>query len=422
MAIYRSLPDRASLEHLKRQAKDLLAAARASSAEARRRFEETHPRGIAVFPKPRLSDAQLVLAREYDFASWPALHDYVKTGAGDGKVQLREALERADLASLTQVLEAYPLLAAARFAPYNDTPLHLAAKIGQGQLVDVLLQRGARFDARNSWGGTPMICALIEGHLQVAQLLQERGARAVTLSEAAGLGRVDVLASFWDSAGRLKPEAASRFGAEVSPGVWRSASASPADEREVVQSAFEYACRNGQLEAGRFLLGRGAKVRAAGFFGGEPLHWAAARGQDEMVRFLVSCGADMAKRDPKFGSTAFGWAREFNHHSTMRVLRELGYTPDVWESASVGDVERLTELLDADPSRLEEQRWGTPLCEACAWGQELTARILIERGARVDVTTRDGKRPIELARASGLDTIVSLIEAHRGVADGTVSS
>ena len=77
------------------------------------------------------------------------------------------------------------------------------------------------------------------------------------------------------------------------------------------------------------MIERGADIHGAGFFGAHPLHWAAGRGQDEIVRFLVSQGADMNARDPKFNGTPFGWAREFNHSSTMNVLRELGHEPDV---------------------------------------------------------------------------------------------
>jgi ankyrin repeat protein len=415
MSIYRSLPDRPSLGHLKGQAKALLSAVRGGDPDARRRFEEAHPRGLSALSKgAKLSDAQLVLAREYDFASWPALHDYVASGASDGKARVREALEQLDLRRVTRLLAEQPQLIAARFSPHNDTPLHLAAKAGSASLVELLAARGAQLGARNSWGGTPMICALIEGHGELAELLLARGAQALTLLEAAGLGRVELLRSFWDATGKLRPDATARFGSEISPGVWRSAADTAADEREVVQSAFEYACRNGRMEAARFLLERGAAVNAAGFFGAEPLHWAAARGKDEMVRFLVARGADLGRRDPKFAGTAFGWAREFGHQSTLSVLRELGYAPDIWEAASTGDAERLTELLDSDPSRLEAQKWGTPLCEACAWGQENTARLLLERGARIDVTTRDGKLPIELARDQGLDAIVSLIDARTG--------
>ena len=59
----RSLPERADLDQLKRQAKDLLRAAQAGEPGAVERLGRR--------PAPRLADAQFVLAREYGFASWP---------------------------------------------------------------------------------------------------------------------------------------------------------------------------------------------------------------------------------------------------------------------------------------------------------------------------------------------------------------
>jgi hypothetical protein len=64
----RELPARPNLEFLKKQAKELL-----------RELQQSKP-------DTRLSDAQHVLAREYGFASWPALHARVEriVSAPDG--------------------------------------------------------------------------------------------------------------------------------------------------------------------------------------------------------------------------------------------------------------------------------------------------------------------------------------------------
>ena len=56
----RSLPPRPNLEHLKKQAKDLLQDLKQKN------------------PTLKLADAQHALAREYGFASWPKLKAYVE--------------------------------------------------------------------------------------------------------------------------------------------------------------------------------------------------------------------------------------------------------------------------------------------------------------------------------------------------------
>lgn len=64
----RRLPDRPNLEQLRRQAKELLAAAKAGDKSALRRVH-------AVSPELRLTSAQLAVARECGFASWARLNE-----------------------------------------------------------------------------------------------------------------------------------------------------------------------------------------------------------------------------------------------------------------------------------------------------------------------------------------------------------
>ena len=68
------LPENPSLEHLRRQARTLLRQFRAADAEALALLREHHPRPHEPL---RLADAQLVVARSYGFASWPALRRHM---------------------------------------------------------------------------------------------------------------------------------------------------------------------------------------------------------------------------------------------------------------------------------------------------------------------------------------------------------
>ena len=72
MALCR-LPLDPNLEQLKNQARDLLADYAAGDAEVVSQFAEYHPRGMTP-DRAKLTDAQLVLARTYEFPSWPRLH------------------------------------------------------------------------------------------------------------------------------------------------------------------------------------------------------------------------------------------------------------------------------------------------------------------------------------------------------------
>jgi len=72
----RRLPDGPNLDHLRKQAKDRLALLRVTS------------------PGAALHDAQLALAREYGFASWPKLVQHVAAVSGSQRVAMYESLAR----------------------------------------------------------------------------------------------------------------------------------------------------------------------------------------------------------------------------------------------------------------------------------------------------------------------------------------
>jgi len=70
------LPARPSLEQLRKQAKDLLRQYQAGDDAALSRMSaHPHPKRDAEFA---LADAQLVIAREYGFASWAKLKHHVE--------------------------------------------------------------------------------------------------------------------------------------------------------------------------------------------------------------------------------------------------------------------------------------------------------------------------------------------------------
>src|SRR4051812_18850076 len=92
------LPARPDLGQLRRQAKDLLSAARGGDTDALGRIQRVSERVI-------LASAQLAVAREYGFSSWPALKL---------EVERREILNRRDLSGLERLLAEDPTIAVRR--------------------------------------------------------------------------------------------------------------------------------------------------------------------------------------------------------------------------------------------------------------------------------------------------------------------
>ncbi|CAK9292326.1 unnamed protein product [Gordionus sp. m RMFG-2023] len=61
-------------------------------------------------------------------------------------------------------------------------PLHYAADYGQAEIIKFLLNQGADINAKDSYGITPILAAIWEGHIPVVQLLLEKGADKTVLS------------------------------------------------------------------------------------------------------------------------------------------------------------------------------------------------------------------------------------------------
>jgi ankyrin repeat protein len=151
-------------------------------------------------------------------------------------------------------------------------------------LLEVLLNAGASIDGAD---GASMINAChANGRPQAAEFLAERGAR-LDLEGAAGVGRLDLVRSFFNPDGTLKPTAA----------------------RQQMIDGFTWACEYGRIEVAQFLLDRGVpidtRVRNHGQTG---LHWAAAGAHVELVKMLVSRGAPVDAKDQAFDGTPLGWA------------------------------------------------------------------------------------------------------------------
>src|SRR5262249_41971156 len=98
------LPARPDLDQLRHQARELLRAAQRGDPEATARIR-------AVSEQIILSSAQLALAREYGFASWPKLKL---------EVERRAALNSRDLSRLTRLLAEHPALATSGLEHWAD--------------------------------------------------------------------------------------------------------------------------------------------------------------------------------------------------------------------------------------------------------------------------------------------------------------
>ncbi len=217
-----------------------------------------------------------------------------------------------------------------------NEPLVAAGSANNRAVAELLLDRGAAIDGTNGW--SPLEEALYWNSQDVVALLLERGAKVQNLRIAAGLGRTDLIETFFNSDGSLKAEAGkinwpwgdletiarSNCNAAVKQSLLDRINAWSHDRQGIVNNAFVYACMHGQIDAAKLLLEKGAEINVVpgGFdYAGTGLHYAALNGHRAMVEFLLRHGADRNVKDTKVGSTAAGWAEHGGHLELRDLLR-----------------------------------------------------------------------------------------------------
>jgi len=208
------LPERPHLDVPKREARELLNQWRNGEPEAFDRIRRRHPRfaksdnSVLAAGPFRLSDAQLVIAREYSFAHWAELKQRI---AADASVKALEAAIRADdREAAVRLIEMGPqLLHLPLWSGDWGPPMSHAANLGRLEIVQAMASLGAR-DFQHAFDR-----AVLQGRVECARWLYEHGARVApgivmgaceTLDPAGMRLLVELNAPFTDGRGnRLAP-------------------------------------------------------------------------------------------------------------------------------------------------------------------------------------------------------------------------
>jgi ankyrin repeat protein len=219
-------------------------------------------------------------------------------------------------------------------------PLGAAACIDNVEITVLLLDCGAAINGAGGW--SPLEEALYWKNQGVIDLLLARGASVHNLRIASGLGRLDLIESFFLGDGSLKPEAGkidwpfgelekSNLNCGIKDELQAKVAAWSNDSQDIINNAFVYACIHNQIDAAKLLLEKGAEVNAVppGFdYSGTALHNAAHHGHRALVEFLVEHGADVNLKDTKVGSTPAGWAEHGGHPELKNYLEQIAAQHD----------------------------------------------------------------------------------------------
>lgn len=232
----------------------------------------------------------------------------VDAGGTDEFPPLFRAAQAGQRAVVEELLTHHPDLEARETRSWQ-TPLFVASTKGFHGIASLLLAKGARVDAQDREGRTPMLAAASNPNfksMETASLLADHGAN---LNAKDGIGRTPLL---WAATNRNYDLAKTLLekGANVSAVNNRSRTAvhltvdSSNSRGGGDQSSAPKKSREEMLQ---LLLQYGADANAASDGGWRPLHNAAQKGLTSIVKILLTAGADI-NAPLSNGMTALHWA------------------------------------------------------------------------------------------------------------------
>jgi len=329
----RHLPPNANLDHLKHQAKDLRKAHSAHQPDAAQRIREFHPRFQAaadpeIFSAQfSLADAQLSIAREHGFASWTRLKAHVEKLTPPDRRELprHEQIDDVLFSRAVELLDA-------------GDEAGLRALLQQHPN---LVHQRVVFEGANYFRNPTLLEFIAENPIRhgtlppnivaIAEIVLNAGAEPSATNEALGLV----------CSGRVPRECRVQlplidllcdYGADP-------------------DTALQPALGHGEFEAVEALFLRGAKL---------DLPAAAALGRTEAFRQLLPL-ADSNDRH-----RALALASQFGHIEIVKALLDSGEDPNRYNPVG-------------------SHSHSTPLHQAALAGHDDLVRLLVERGARLDM-------------------------------------
>ena len=291
-----NLPESASLEYLKKLAKNHLRELRRSD------------------PNAKLAAVQLAIAREHGFPSWRALKAEIDRRSADPTHGFLDACAAGDAETVAALLAEQPALAAAvdDRRPHDGwTALHAAAFAGHAPVVRLLLRYGADPHIREAGDDTtPLHWAAARSDPDTVRALLDAG------SDAQGTGDVHELEVIgWGTLFRAEQEIVREVVAllEARGARHHIFSAMAVGDPVLVREVVRRDPRALERRLSRFEHGR------------SPLHYAIERKQPDLAELLVELGADVNAPD-LHGQTPLAFALTCGEAEVARLLLRKGAT------------------------------------------------------------------------------------------------
>ena len=252
---------------------------------------------------------------------------------------------------------------------YDNTFLHFAAELGNEKIVKVLIENGARIEARNLGKQTPLHCAAEKGHEKVVETILENEER-INSGSASGYAYLY----------------------KTTQWLYRGIVNTLLQKKDLVDSedawgytALHYAAMNKHAKTVETLIKKEANINTKNMFGQTPLRIAAICRHKEIVEILIAQGADVNIVDAD-GATVLHFEECSKHKEIVEALIENGIN---------------VNAVNKDNKNA--------LHEAAEFGWKEAAEILVEKGIRVNAIDKEGNTPLHKAAEEGNDEIFGFL-------------
>lgn len=262
------------------------------------------------------------------------------------------------------------------------TAMLFAARVGNRDLVRLFLDRGVDISGASTDGLTPLLVSVVRGHASLAEWLLDRGADPN--KDTAGYAPLHWAVGTFDTMSTKEYTTES--------GEW-SALAGIADRNAklhlinalIAHGADVNARVKGRLPRFGYTLGGGSITGGGSYAGATPFFLAAAVGDLEIMRLLLSKGADpnIATNDgttPLMAAAGISIVEAETSASEAQLLEALKLT------MTLGN--KITAANEA----------GNTALHATAYvGYNVIAKFLVEQGAALNAKNRKGETPLKIA-------------------------
>ena len=205
-----------------------------------------------------------------------------------------------------------------------------------------------------------------------------------------------------------------------------SAQVAPTAPEAAAYTRLHAAAYRGDMAELRKRLAAGARLEQRDGHGRTPLHVATFAGQREAVRALAEAGANLgALESDRYDAVTI--AAVADDEETLRVLLSLGASAKLITSrydgtaliaaAHLGHAGVVRQLIAAGAplDHVNNLHW-TAAIEAVVLGDggtrhQQTLQALVDAGANLSLTDRQGRTPLMLARSHGYQEMVGILEA-----------